>query len=96
MENILENRYVFYTVAIVCFINLLTDVAAKEYLFFFTFFIMIVVLQFFIENKTLLLFTVFMINNVILLKFKYSQMKYYFMYLQKKENQGTQLPSYLL
>ncbi len=96
MEDILENRYVFYAIAIICFMNLLADVAAKEFLFFFTFFIMVVVLQFFIENRTLILFIAFMVNNVILLKFKYNQMKYYYMYLQRKENQGNPLPSYLM
>ena len=95
MDDILENRYVFYVVAFICFINLLSDIAAKEFVFFFTFFLLVLFLQFFIENKTLLLLIAFMINNVLLLKFKYSQMKYYFLYLQK-QNSSTPLPSYLM
>ena len=94
MESILENRYVFYVVIFICFLNLMADVAAREFLFVFLFLGMIFVLDFFIDNKTLLLFLSFMISNVLLLKFKYNQMKYYYLYLQGSDKK-SQIPSYV-
>jgi hypothetical protein len=94
MESILENRYVFYVVIFICFLNLMADVAAREFLFVFLFLAMIFVLDFFIDNKTLLLFLSFMISNVLLLKFKYNQMKYYYLYLQGSDKK-SQIPSYV-
>ena len=72
----------------------MADVAAREFLFVFLFLGMIFVLDFFIDNKTLLLFLSFMISNVLLLKFKYNQMKYYYLYLQGSDKK-SQIPSYV-
>jgi hypothetical protein len=94
MESILENRYIFYVVLFICFLNLMADVAAREFLFVFLFLGMIFILDFFITNKTLLLFISFMISNVLLLKFKYNQMKYYYLYLQSSDKK-SKIPSYV-
>ena len=93
MESILENRYVLYTVIFICFINLMSDIATKDFLFVFLFLAMVFFLDFFIDNKTLLLSLSFMISNVLLLKFKYNQMKYYYAYLQGSDKKA-QVPSY--
>jgi len=94
MEPILENPYVFYVVAILCFINLMSDVASHEFLFVFFFLGLVFFLDFFIKNKTLLLFLSFMISNVLLVKFKYSQMKLYYAYLHNSPKKD-QIPSYV-
>jgi len=94
MEPILENRYVLYAVIFVCFLNLMADIAAHEFLFVFCFLGMVLLLDFVIENKTLLLFLSFMVTNVLLLKFKYNQMKYYYLYLQGSDNR-SKVPSYV-
>jgi hypothetical protein len=94
MESILENRYVLYVVIFICFLNLMADIAARDFLFVFLFFGMVFVFDYFIENKTLLLFLSFMVSNVLLLKFKYNQMRYYYMYLQSSP-QNSKVPSYV-
>lgn len=94
MEPILENQYVFYVVVIICFINLMSDVASHEFFFVFLFLILVFLLDFFIKNKTVLLALSFMITNVLLLKFKYNQMKMYYMFL-KNSNQSSKIPSYV-
>lgn len=94
MEPILENRYVLYTVIFICFINLVADVATQEFFFAFLFLIIIFVMDSFIDNKTVSLSVSFVLVNILMLKFKFNQMKYYYNYLQSSP-QKNQVPSYV-
>ena len=93
MEPILENRYILYTVIFICFFNLLADVAMQEFFFAFLFLLTVFVLDMFIDNKTILLSVSFVFINCLMFKFKYTQMKYYYNYLQSSP-QKSQVPSY--
>lgn len=92
MEDILDNKVLFYVVIFICFINLIADVASHDFMFVLFFIIMVFSLDPFFENKMILLFLSLITTNVFLLKFKYNRLKYYFMYLAKK---GGDEPSYV-
>lgn len=94
MEPILENRYVLYTVIFICFINLLADVATQEFFFAFLFLLVIFLMDSMIDNKIISLSVSFVFVNIVMLKFKFNQMKYYYNYLQGSP-QKNQVPSYV-
>ena len=94
MEPILENRYILYTVIFICFINLVADVATHEFFFAFLFLIIIFVMDSFIDNKIVSLSVSFVLVNIVMLKFKFNQMKYYYAYLQSSPRKN-QVPSYV-
>ena len=93
MEDILENKTLFYVVIFVCFINLIADISSHDFMFVFFFLLMVFTLDPFFENKTILLFLSLITTNVFLLKFKYNRLKYYFLYLAK--NKDNKVPSYV-
>ena len=94
MEDISENKTVFYVMIFICFINLIADITSHDFMFVIFFLLMVFTLDPFFENKTILLFLALITTNVFLLKFKYNRLKYYFLYLTK--NKDKSVPSYVI
>ena len=94
---LLDSKLVFFITFFVCFFTVLADIAAKEFFSVFLFIGLEFFLDYYIENKTVVLFLTFIIVNVLLFKIKYNRLKYYFLYFQK-DTQGKpiQIPSYIL
>ena len=92
--NILESKLVFYLVCAICFLSLVADIAAREFLFVFLFIAMVFFLDMYIDNRTLLLSIAFITSNILLLKLRFNRLKYYFLYFQNKPgNDGNHVIS---
>lgn len=94
MEDIAENKTVFYVIIFICFINIIADITSHDFMFVLFFLLMVFTLDPFFENKTILLLLALITSNVFLLKFKYNRFKYYFLYLAK--NKDKNIPSYVM
>jgi hypothetical protein len=95
MEGLFENRYVLYVLIFLCFLNLIADIAVQEFFFAFLFLLMIFLFDSIIKNKVATLALSLVFSNIIMFKFKYNQMKYYYAYLQSSP-QKKQVPSYVM
>lgn len=93
MQELLENKTVFYLMIFLCFVNLIADISSHDFMFVLLFLVIVFSLDPFFENKTILLFLALITSNVFLLKFKYNRLKYYFLYMAK---QSGKTPSYVM
>lgn len=94
---LLDSNWVFYITFFICFFTILADIAAKEFFAVVLFFGLALFFDYYIDNKTVVLFLTFITTNVIISKIKYNRLKYYYLYFQK-DAQGNpmQIPAYIL
>jgi len=94
---LLDSKFVFFVTFIISFITLLSDIAAKEFFAVFLFIVLAFFFDYYIENKTVVLFLTLITTNVLYSKIKYNRLKYYFLYFQKDPSGNpVDIPSYIL